>query len=1017
MPSHVLAVNGDQHRVTVAGAAAHFQLDQVIPSVIMVIDYSKLPGGGAGGGGGGGGGEALLRRLREAHPDARFSFDLTAGCCTAEGSFPAIRRLGEAVGRALGADANGSALAPGQPAREPAAKPQPDQAGKRGEGAGRPRPPADRTRSDSASSPDFSNFPTAASLRRGGGSGWRNLEGVDDGDPVLLMDTEIYRYIGRFYQPRYRAILSRHRVAAVDMESEGVTSLFLQLEAEEEGESREDEALARAHRDLSDLYRELELQLRKEQFDKSDLTDDPELMRQLVAHLEARFPQINLHQDAGRLYLVGSRDDCSLAKKTVQDLREELLGGKGRRSPADPLGPRPVASAPKADAVKKDHKLAANFSAGRAGSVDHLSAGQGAKAHPSGGDQQHKRHLRSSGADPLTVGQSAKAHPSGSDHLHKRRLRISSADPSPYPDRDAGAKEFALSSREIEADLLLKAIGSSSGLNRLKSPDRAADDAMFTGRSESRGDKSLPAARSSKMTHGPVKPYAFETSAGTLIQLEDLAHKAPPFHSTGTSEAQASRAGLLRRTNSFSGFLHSTPNAGSTNVSWGVSAMATITEEFPVDSMVWEYVKDIHRTLVQRISIQHGVKMIDMPLGELVIVKLTGTDRTGVQMAKKELLSVYMSLIERLTQQYLLYSDLGISDSTKTILDQHWSQLRKHFPDVRFISGEAGVHLLGPREICSQIIDTFKALPRDVALSSAPRLSSKTNASSSVDPEEANVKSKMKHSKGKEDPGQDSPPLEQRMSPKEMKDDVGLENQMDERSQQKMNRHASEKAKKTLPDRFHLPSKAPRESHWSDKEGSSHRTELDARQDSRDQAREGGSAHQRDESSGRRSQGRKSSKNSQENVPRGPATGSEEQEPMCTQSPVEGTIVGNMSYGILNSTLEGHEHDLTLKIIYNIQDGTQQRCDPNPGRPYRGGCFEAFLPNNKQGRKVLQLLTKAFYKGFIFKIISLPSGEEKVTWNNIPHKTSITGGKIRDGYPDSGYLCTALAALQSHGLE
>uniref|UniRef100_A0A4W3H6T2 E3 ubiquitin-protein ligase n=1 Tax=Callorhinchus milii TaxID=7868 RepID=A0A4W3H6T2_CALMI len=196
----------------------------------------------------------------------------------------------------------------------------------------------------------------------------------------------------------------------------------------------------------------------------------------------------------------------------------------------------------------------------------------------------------------------------------------------------------------------------------------------------------------------------------------------------------------------------------------------------------------------------------------------------------------------------------------------------------------------------------------------------------------------------------------------------------------------------------------------------------------------------------------------QENVPRGPATGSEEQEPskaavfchncrlepargypvqdcahrlcddcylvnpscpVCTQSPVEGTIVGNMSYGILNSTLEGHEHDLTLKIIYNIQDGTQQRCDPNPGRPYRGGCFEAFLPNNKQGRKVLQLLTKAFYKGFIFKIISLPSGEEKVTWNNIPHKTSITGGKIRyvDGYPDSGYLCTALAALQSHGLE
>ncbi|NXC99264.1 DTX3L ligase, partial [Certhia familiaris] len=77
--------------------------------------------------------------------------------------------------------------------------------------------------------------------------------------------------------------------------------------------------------------------------------------------------------------------------------------------------------------------------------------------------------------------------------------------------------------------------------------------------------------------------------------------------------------------------------------------------------------------------------------------------------------------------------------------------------------------------------------------------------------------------------------------------------------------------------------------------------------------------------------------------------------------------------------------------------------DPQPGQPYKGGNFCAFLPDNKEGLKTAKLLKKAFECGLTFQIKSC-NGEERVTWGRIPHKTSWDGGKARNGYPDAQYL-------------
>lgn len=67
---------------------------------------------------------------------------------------------------------------------------------------------------------------------------------------------------------------------------------------------------------------------------------------------------------------------------------------------------------------------------------------------------------------------------------------------------------------------------------------------------------------------------------------------------------------------------------------------------------------------------------------------------------------------------------------------------------------------------------------------------------------------------------------------------------------------------------------------------------------------------------------------------------------------------------------------------------------PEPGKPYEGIKRRAFLPYNEEGTEVLKLLKKAFQQGLTFTIgTSRTTGKEGVvTWNDIHHKTSRTGG-------------------------
>nr|XP_048310338.1 E3 ubiquitin-protein ligase DTX3L-like [Myodes glareolus] len=144
--------------------------------------------------------------------------------------------------------------------------------------------------------------------------------------------------------------------------------------------------------------------------------------------------------------------------------------------------------------------------------------------------------------------------------------------------------------------------------------------------------------------------------------------------------------------------------------------------------------------------------------------------------------------------------------------------------------------------------------------------------------------------------------------------------------------------------------------------------------------------------------------------------------PLCQTS--YGIQKGNQPNGTMTVTtsrqsLPGYADCGTIVIQYIMQSGIQTDEHPNPGKPYYGTQRIAYLPDNKEGRKVLGLLREAFNNKLIFTIgYSRVSGaSDVITWNDIHHKTSTFGGPENFGYPDPHYLTRVKEELKAKGIE
>ncbi|NWY48376.1 DTX3L ligase, partial [Sylvia atricapilla] len=119
--------------------------------------------------------------------------------------------------------------------------------------------------------------------------------------------------------------------------------------------------------------------------------------------------------------------------------------------------------------------------------------------------------------------------------------------------------------------------------------------------------------------------------------------------------------------------------------------------------------------------------------------------------------------------------------------------------------------------------------------------------------------------------------------------------------------------------------------------------------------------------------------------------------PVCNT--VCGVLTGNQPEGTMSATtirfsLPGYPNCDTIQIDYVMNGGIQTSSHPNPGQYYGPAHRVAYLPDNEEGREVLQLLRKAFNQKLIFTVgQSHTTGQQSViTWNDIHHKTAKMGG-------------------------
>ena len=116
--------------------------------------------------------------------------------------------------------------------------------------------------------------------------------------------------------------------------------------------------------------------------------------------------------------------------------------------------------------------------------------------------------------------------------------------------------------------------------------------------------------------------------------------------------------------------------------------------------------------------------------------------------------------------------------------------------------------------------------------------------------------------------------------------------------------------------------------------------------------------------------------------------------------------------------LAGYPDCDVIEIKYEINRGVQNNRHPNPGKEYEGVEWSAFLPDNPQGNRVLELFKRAWKMKRTFTVgrsLALDL-DNRVTWNDIHHKTNRQPHEPY-GYPDPTYLSRVVEDMKAMGIQ
>ncbi|XP_036445106.1 uncharacterized protein si:busm1-163l24.3 [Colossoma macropomum] len=912
-------------------------------------------------------------------------------------------------------------------------------------------------------------------LSQAQGDSGKEADWTDEADVEalsLIMEADVFAYL-RSRSEQYKRILLSHGAHVVDATSDGVTTLYLQSDAKVRTGSEAEKHVKQACKELGQLYQKVESNLRRVQIQWSALGlrgGNTEAFKELQALL----PKVLLSYDQTHVYIVGESNEVSEAKQI-------LLLGSGSGQGLSPTPKKGSSLSPYQSnsyyPTSESGTIQMAEEQGETRAVAPKTSMSGADRRGKGGEE-YKLAARfknsEMGLPGFYPGERGRSRELQDLTTSMNMLALASS----YEPRSTLATAGTVNGDKagVAPVSALRVTGTNCTaddvLFQKKDPLSFVIPFKTSGPISTKVSGTNSTESTSKLTPAVKAPPSTSRTALSGLDTHTLA-------ALGTTSTPRSP---LKRANSFSGRPSPKLEAQKTEKT-GISGankipnsnsfssgkppeeptVSLVSREVTVSNVMWTYMKEAYRsrldTLISDLQVTESLTDKDE-----VRVVLKGSELSKVEERQVKLQKLIGMIASDFCVQELRLADLGVTESNE-VFKACCSKIRLRFSKISLRSAEDTVLLIGPKPLCTQATEMLKEEFLCDVSNSVPYFDSFTHqgaldqSRTSVSADQTRFQRQIRQNQTKADAGSlegysinqalrhtasqsETWSVSSIQSPKQKpsgKERNGTPGDLEIFKTGIFQSQSSERNEALLGQRDDWPKPPPPQKKQKTTTTTLKQTNLQVRNKSEPCVCGDTGAHVARTSCGvflcplclpLHAECIVCSKEKAPKEPSQKMPGHQLQE---EQNPEELTgkeaskqrkqaqgIQGTMRYVELPLSLQGHSRCTTAKIIYCIPDGIQGEEHPNPGAPFQGGIFEAYLPLSSKGRSLLPCLDKAFKQGLTFKVCpakTSPGRKARIDWGRIPHKTRMDGGKSGNGYPDSTYLNNLSEALMACGIE
>ncbi|KAM4531181.1 uncharacterized protein PAE49_023421 isoform 1-T2 [Odontesthes bonariensis] len=1006
---HVLDVDGKKYKLTAVEHCESLDPDQIILNLTATVNYSQLPGG-----------VNALTSLHKSHRDVQMNYTANKGSCTLHGSYSKVQAaLAQLLGHPAGPESannshsdrvDPSSSQSAQPSQKPCTPGCEDQSKKPNQQ--REKNPISILSDEYISSSERDLTP--------GVHGWEDSRHTDSAalhppatsveDSSLIVDADMFHYLRKHCGKEYQHILSQYGVEVIDETNQGLTTLFFHgAETAVMDDGREQERLKLARKAISRLYQENESKIRRAQLAKAILSPRGGLQRALQ-NLSVRFPKLLLNEDEKNIYIIGCSSDVSEAKTSLLLDLDEV---RHKKEDVYDFG----SSLTYADEQRVPHPMHSTV-----GSVDPERTDQMVGSEEdemrAGGGRRYKLAARFKDSGLPALGSRPTDFTFRANSSPSQQTRL-----GPMRGHDVLAEKAGTS-----AEAVSRAIPQNTGGDILfKTGYSLPPFTLMQSKTSSNTDMMDTRPKTSASPHSSLSGSSALPPAGSGSTLR----RASSF--SGTPQQKAQVVGQKNQDDSSQSTVRTRVRSSSFSDQMGRNGQEVHHAEISVSRVMWSYINEAYCTRVEDLTSDVLMKDSYTEGSKDLIVTITGADSSRVRSCQQSLQKLVDSVGLDFSVQELRLSELGVTDEKDETLQACCSEMKSRFKKVTVQIYKKSLYLLGPQQLCSQVVATLREVFSGDAeqqhLSSPSSFLRNSPTSSQMNMVEStcldfnsnsNVVLGTQTGKSATSPEWKTTytsdfcekegvngPISQSSVRKDyvMKEKVKIASTVEVDGHKGGNQCVNRNNTSTSP------------VNGIEKERTTCAPQTDTTgQNTPGESRSGQGGWVSICVCGENGTALMRTKCGATMCPKCLETVHAKCKVCHETEPMQRGIQGDIKKSRLSISLPGHNKDCVIKITYRIPDGIQGEGHPSPGKPFKGGVFEAYLPECEKAKKLLPRLGKAFRQGLTFTVTGTDT-EARVTWDCIPHKTSLQGGKAEKGYPDSTYLTRLSEVLSNHGIE